>query len=130
LIDKKELFIKKMASLNLSWKRAINFLPQTQKLFYSWYWEVIHSTKEILPSTNPVTELECSLIELLLLKSTQTNVLQGYTFVNIESELIESTLIFGKEHYRKEKELKTRYCPFYNFRYQFRAKLFLTDTLN
>ena len=43
----------------------------------------IHSTKEILPSSNPVTELEYSLIELLLLKSTRTNVLQGYTFVNI-----------------------------------------------
>ena len=43
----------------------------------------INSTKEILPSSNPVTELEYSLIELLLLKSTRTNVLQGYTFVNI-----------------------------------------------
>ena len=43
----------------------------------------IHSTKEILPSSNPVTELEYSLMELLLLKSTRTNVLQGYTFVNI-----------------------------------------------
>ena len=43
----------------------------------------IHSTKEILPSSNPVTELEYSLIDLLLLKSTRTNVLQGYTFVNI-----------------------------------------------
>ena len=43
----------------------------------------IHSTKEILSSSNPVTELEYSLIELLLLKSTRTNVLQGYTFVNI-----------------------------------------------
>ena len=55
----------------------------------------IHSTKEILPSSNPVTELEYSLIELLLLKSTRTNVLQGDTFVNIESQLIESTLLFG-----------------------------------
>ena len=43
----------------------------------------IHSTKEILPSSNPVTELEYSLMELFLLKSTRTNVLQGYTFVNI-----------------------------------------------
>ena len=90
----------------------------------------IHSTKEILPSSNPVTELEYSLIESLLLKSTRTNVLQGDTFVNIESQLIESTLLFGKEHYRKEKELKTRYCPLYNFRYQSRAKLSVTDMLN
>ena len=89
----------------------------------------IHSTKEILPSSNPVTELEYSLIELLLLKSTRTNVLQGDTFVNIELQLIESTLLFGKEH-RKEKELKTRYCPLYDFGYQSRAKLSLTDMLN
>ena len=44
---------------------------------------IIHSTKEILPSSNLVTEMEYSLMELLLLKSTRTNVLQGYTFVNI-----------------------------------------------
>ena len=36
------------------------------------------------------------------LKSTRTNVLQGYTFVNKESQLIKSTLICGEENYRKE----------------------------
>ena len=85
MVDKKkEIVIKKYGITKFIMKEGNQFLTADSKIVLLLILRSnIHSTKEILPSSNPVTELEYSLIELLLLKSTRTNVLQGYTFVNI-----------------------------------------------